>query len=125
METIDKSNNLPAVEFFKFDLRVGIVKTVESVPKSKKLLKLTVSFGDIGERTILAGIAAASPYGQLVDGVWQDSCLVGQSVIAVLNLEPRDMMGIQSHGMLLASHGSDNRIWLATCGPVSEGSSVG
>lgn len=117
---------LSATEFFKFDLRVGTVTTVEAVPKSKKLLKLNVSFGPvIGDRTIMAGIAASSPYGEVVDGAWKDSCLVGQRIIAVLNLEPRDMMGVKSHGMLLAAHNDDGKIYLASGGPVPDGSEVG
>jgi len=126
MEPSTKPENLPADDFFKFDLRVGTVLTVEALPKSKKLLKLEVSFGPvIGNRTILAGIAASSPYGQVVDGVWQDSCLVGQRVVAVLNFAPRAMMGIQSHGMLMASHDENGKIYLVNPGPVPDGTEVG
>lgn len=113
-------------DFLKVDIRKGQVLSVEAVPKSKKLLKLQVDFGDLGTRTIMAGIALSEKYGKVVDGVWQDSCLVGQMVLAVVNLAPRQMMGVESHGMLLAAHGSDdNDIWLATVGPVPNGREIG
>lgn len=125
MEQTTTPTNLPAADFFKFEIKTGRVLTVEAVPKSKKLLKLSVSFGPLGERTIMAGIGGNSPYGKLVNGVWEDSCLVGTSIVAVLNLEPREMMGVMSHGMLLASHDADGKIYLIGCGGVPEGSSVG
>jgi methionyl-tRNA synthetase len=114
-------------DFLKVDIRTGTIKTVESVPKSKKLLKLTVDFGSLGERTIMAGIAQNTPYGSVVDGVWQDSCLVGQHVLAVVNLAPRNMMGVDSHGMLLAGHDTvENQVYLATIPPmVANGGEIG
>lgn len=120
-------DNISYEDFLKVDIRKGTVTAVEAVPKSKKLLKLTVSFGsEVGSRTIMAGIANAAQYGQVVDGVWQDSCLVGQKVLAVINLEPRTLMGVESHGMLLAAYdGVKSELWLATMGPVSDGSKVG
>lgn len=102
-------------DFMKLDIRVGTINQAEVVPKSKKLLKLQVSFGsEIGVRTILAGIAQAKAYGEVVDGVWKDSCLVGTRILAVINLAPRSMMGIESHGMLLAGHHGDD-LYLASC----------
>ena len=112
-------------DFLKLDIRTGAITSVEALPKSKKLLKLQVDFGTIGVRTILAGIAQNSPYGSVVDGVWQDSCLVGQKIVAVLNLVPREMMGIMSHGMLLAYHDEANKVYLLTSFPVPVGSEVG
>lgn len=121
-----KSTNLPAIGFFGYDLRVGQIMQVESVPKSKKLLKLEVNFGAvIGNRVIMAGIGGNSPYGEIVDGVWKDSCLVGQKIVAVLNLEPREMMGVMSYGMLLATHNEDGKIHLITSFAVPNGSEVG
>ena len=118
--------NISFDDFLKLDLRKGTVKSVEVIPKSKKLLKLQVNFGsEIGERTILAGIAQADKYGVVNNGQWVDNCLVGQFVIAVVNLEPREMMGITSHGMLLAAKDNDTGLWLMTCGPVADGTEVG
>jgi len=78
-------------DFGKIDLRVAHVLAAEALPKSKKLLKLTVSLG--GEpRTIVAGIAQHYAPGDLV----------GKKVVVVANLEPATLMGVQSQGMVLA-----------------------
>jgi methionyl-tRNA synthetase len=70
---------------------VAEVLAAEAVPKSKKLLKLTVSLGD-EPRTIVAGIAEH----------YAPADLVGKKVVIVANLEPAKLMGVQSNGMLLA-----------------------
>ena len=72
------------------DVRVGTIRSVEDVPKSDKLLRLTVDFGDHSRR-ILAGMKQerANP-GEVV----------GRQALFVLNLEPRRMMGEVSEGML-------------------------
>lgn len=107
-----KPENLSFDEFVKWDLRAGSITKIEEVPKSKKLVKLEVSFGTFS-RTILAGIKG-SP-----------SLVEGQKVVAVLNLAPRAMMGFESHGMLLASHDENHTIWLINPGPVPDGTNVG
>lgn len=102
-------------EFLKVDIRVGTVTHAESVPKSKKLLKLKVSFGpEIGERTIMAGIAEH-----------YNESIIGLKVVAVINLMPRTMMGVESHGMLLAGHGPTNSVVLLNPGDIVEGNDVG
>ena len=74
----------------KVDVRVGTVESAEDVPKSNKLVRLTVNFGD-HTRTILAGIKQER----------QDpSEIVGIQALFVVNLEPRKMMGELSEGML-------------------------
>jgi len=103
-------------DFSKLDIRTGTILSIEPVPKSKKLLKLEVSFGpEVGNRVILAGIAQAYP----------DRVAVGSQVTAVINLAPRMMMGMTSHGMLLASHDAEENIWLVKAGAVSDGTEVG
>jgi methionyl-tRNA synthetase len=82
---------LTKAEFARIDLRVAEVLAAEPVPKSKKLLKLTVSLGD-ERRTIVAGIAEH----------YAPADLVGKKVVVVANLEPAKLMGVQSNGMLLA-----------------------
>jgi tRNA-binding protein len=72
------------------DVRVGTIEKVEDVPNSKKLLRLTVSFGD-HRRTILAGMKAERADPQEV---------VGKQALFVINLEPRKMAGEVSEGML-------------------------
>lgn len=81
-------------DFAKVDLRVGLVRSAEKVPKADKLLKLSVDVGEAAPRTIVAGIAAAYP---------DPEALVGKRIVVVANLEPRALRGITSHGMLLAA----------------------
>jgi methionyl-tRNA synthetase len=78
-------------EFMKIDLRVARVLAAERVPKSKKLVKLTVDVG-AEQRTLVAGIAEA----------YEPDTLVGRSVVIVANLKPATLMGIESNGMVLA-----------------------
>lgn len=80
-------------DFARVELRVGKVLHAERVPKSKKLLKLTVQDGAGSERTILAGIAES----------YAPDAVIGRSIVFVANLAPRPMMGLVSHGMVLAA----------------------
>jgi methionyl-tRNA synthetase len=84
-------------DFSRVDLRVAEVLTAEAVPKSKKLLKLTVSLGG-EQRTIVAGIAQH----------YAPADLVGKKVVVVANLEPATLMGVQSQGMVLAGSTEDD-----------------
>lgn len=102
-------------DFCKVDIRVGKVITAVPVAKSKKLLQLEVDFGGVDKRTILAGIAKD----------YTPERIIGMNVIAVLNLEPRPMMGIMSYGMLLAAHGDNDSVHLITCPDATVGGSVG
>jgi len=79
-------------EFMKVELRVAKVLEAEAVPKSKKLLKLTVDTG-ADQRTIVAGIAEA----------YQPEQLVGRTIVIVANLQPAKLMGVESNGMVLAA----------------------
>ena len=79
-------------DFLKIDLRVAKVLTAERVPKSKKLIKLTLDLG-YEQRTLAAGIAEA----------YEPEALIGRHVVIVANLEPRALMGIESNGMVLAA----------------------
>src|SRR5262249_23060163 len=83
--------SISIADFGKVELRVAQVVAAEALPKSKKLLKLTVSLGE-EQRTIVAGIAEH----------YAPADLVGKKVVVVANLEPAKLMGVQSQGMLLA-----------------------
>lgn len=107
-------------DFVKVDLRVGTIVKAEAVPKAKKLVKLEVSFGT-ETRTIVAGIASMIPF--LLDGKVEN--FAGRQVVAVLNLPPREMMGIQSNGMLLAAHDADGKLALASCPGAPDGAQLG
>ena len=76
----------------KVELRVAKVLAAERVPKSNKLLKLTVDVGS-EQRTIVAGIAEA----------YEAESLVGRTVVIVFNLKPAKLMGVESNGMVLAA----------------------
>ena len=77
-------------DFEKLDIRVGTIETVTDVPNSKKLMKLTVDFGD-HSRTILAGIKTEREDPQEISGL---------QALFVVNLPPRKMAGELSQGML-------------------------
>ncbi len=79
-------------EFTKVELRVAEVLAGERVPKSKKLLRLTVKVGE-EVRTIVAGIAEH----------YEPASLVGRKIVVVANLQPATLMGIESNGMVLAA----------------------
>ncbi len=84
--------------FCKSDFRAVKVIACEPVPKSKKLLKFTLDDGTGTERTILSGIHA----------FYEPEELIGKTLIAITNLPPRPMMGLESCGMLLsATHQED------------------
>jgi methionyl-tRNA synthetase len=78
--------------FMEIDLRVAEVRAAERVPKSKKLIKMTVFTGE-DERTIVAGIGTA----------YAPEDLVGRKVVIVANLQPAKLMGVESNGMVLAA----------------------
>lgn len=79
--------------FSKSDFRVVKVKACEEVPKSKKLLKFTLDDGSGKERTILSGIKE----------YYDAESLVGKTLLAICNLPPRKMMGIESEGMIISA----------------------
>ena len=79
--------------FSKSDFRAVKVKACEAVKKSKKLLQFTLDDGTGTDRTILSGIHA----------YYEPEELVGKTLIAITNLPPRAMMGIESCGMLLSA----------------------
>lgn len=79
--------------FSKSDFRVVKVKNCEEVPKSKKLLKFTLDDGSEKERVILSGIKE----------YYSAESLIGKTLLAICNLPPRKMMGINSEGMIISA----------------------
>lgn len=79
-------------QFMEIDLRVAEIRTAERVPKSKKLIRMSVYTGN-EERTIVAGIGTK----------YAPEELVGRKVVIVANLQPAKLMGIESNGMVLAA----------------------
>ncbi|MBQ6855477.1 MAG: lysine--tRNA ligase [Lachnospiraceae bacterium] len=84
--------------FCKSDFRAVKVKACEAVKKSKKLLQFTLDDGTGTDRTILSGIHA----------YYEPEELVGKTLIAITNLPPRAMMGIESNGMLMSAVHTEN-----------------
>lgn len=103
-------------QFDAVDIRSGTILTAEAIPKSEKMLKLTVSLGESVPRTIAAGIAKS----------YMPETLVGMRVLVVANLAPRKVMGIESQGMLLAAEAASGAsVLLAGCPGVPDGSRLG
>ena len=103
--------------FFQSKIQVGRVLECTNVPKSKKLLQFRLSFGKDGERTILSGIAQYYP---------DPAALVGKQIVAITNLKPRLMMGIESHGMILSAVDGNDNLRLVSVGEgVEDGAIVG
>jgi methionyl-tRNA synthetase len=90
-------------DFSKIELRVGLVKIAERVPKSDKLLRLEVDIGS-EVRQVLAGIAEA----------YAPETLVGRKVVIVANLAPRKLRGLESNGMIVAASLEGGRPVLAS-----------
>ena len=105
----------PIEVFDKIDIRVGKVVECEKVKKSKKLLKFLIDDG-LEQRTILSGIAA----------YYQPEDLLGKEVCFIANLPVRQMMGHESHGMILSARNSDGSLTvISPSGDVAPGSQVG
>ncbi len=84
--------------FSKSDFRIVKIKDCITVPKSTKLLQFTLDDGTGTGRTILSGIHA----------FYEPEDLIGKTVVAILNLPPRSMMGIDSCGMLISAVHTEN-----------------
>jgi len=96
-------NKITIDDFAKVELRVGLVKVAERVPKSDKLLRLEVDIGT-EVRQVLAGIAEA----------YAPETLVGRKVVIVANLAPRKLRGYESNGMIVAASLEGGRPVLAS-----------
>lgn len=82
-------------DFKKVEIKIGKIVEAEKVPETDKLLKLTVDFGEESKRTIVSGIALYI----------EPTTLIGKRVAFATNLEPRQIKGFESQGMILAVSG--------------------
>jgi methionyl-tRNA synthetase len=89
---VPSDDRISIEDFMKVQLRVARITAAERVPKSKKLVKMSIDVGS-EQRTIVAGIAEA----------YEPDALVGKTVVIVANLQPAKLMGIESNGMVLAA----------------------
>lgn len=97
-----EEQNIDISDFAKVKLVVGTIEGCEEVPKSNKLYKLLVNFGDKGKRTILSGVRQHFTPEQLV----------GKQGVFVYNLAPRVMMGVESQGMMLFAPNEQDKLQL-------------
>jgi methionine--tRNA ligase beta chain len=110
-------------EFQKLDLRAAKIVSAERVAGSDKLLKLQVEAGDGAE-----GEADAPVLRQIVAGIgkaYEPEGLIGKEIIIVANLEPRELLGLTSHGMLLAAKDVNGLSLIMPDKVVSPGSKIG
>lgn len=91
--------NISYDDFLKMDIRVGTILEAEKVAKTKKLLKLKIDTG-IDQRTVVSGIAE----------FFAPEEIVGKQVSILVNLEPREIKGITSQGMILMAEDADGRL---------------
>jgi len=103
------------IEYFKaVDLRVALVQEAERVPKSDKLLKLTLRVGST-TRQVVAGIAKE----------YTPEDIIGKSIILLANLKPAKLRGVLSEGMLMAASDDDGKLSLLTIDrPIADGSKI-
>jgi methionyl-tRNA synthetase len=110
-----KEDNLIEIsDFAKVELRVGEILEAEKVEKSRKLIKLKINLGELGERQIVAGIAQH----------YNPEELIGLKIVVVTNLKPAKLMGIESQGMLLAAKTEDSLTVLTVHRDIKPGAKV-
>ena len=96
------AEQLPSVtfdDFTKMDIRVGKILQAEKVAKTKKLMKLLIDTG-VDQRTVVSGIAE----------YFEPEDVIGKQVSILINLEPLEIRGIQSQGMILMAENADGRL---------------
>ena len=96
---IPAKENIDFDTFSAMDIRTGTILTAEKVAKTKKLLKLTIDTG-IDQRTVVSGIAEH----------YEPEAIIGQQVSILVNLEPREIKGILSQGMILMAENADGKL---------------
>lgn len=102
-------------DFKKVEIKIGHILSAEKVPKTDKLLRLTIDFGEESPRQIVSGIAA----------YFQDlEKLVGKKCAFATNLEPRNIKGLESNGMILAVSGENFFSLLEVSPDVLPGASI-
>ena len=101
-------------DFAKLDIRIGTIIAAEMVPETDKLIKCTIDFGEMGQRTIVSGIAQ-----------WkQPEDLVGRQLPYIVNLAPRMLRGVESQGMLIAGSDEDGLALISPDRAVASGTKL-
>ena len=114
---IMKTDEVNFEDWSKLDIRVAEIKNVESIEGADKLWKISLDVGELGERTICAGLKE----------YYSDTDLIGKKIIYFSNLKPRMMKGVESQGMLLAASSEDHSkvILITPSGEIDNGSRIG
>jgi methionyl-tRNA synthetase len=94
-----QKDTIPFEDFAKLDLRIGTILHAEKVPKTKKLMKLSVDIG-FETRTVVSGIAES----------FEPEEVIGRKITLVANLAPRVIKGIESHGMILTTEDTAGKL---------------
>ena len=116
-EAADTTSRRPEIDFEQFkavDLRVGTVVVAEKHPNADRILRLEIDFGEGTPRQILSGLAEH----------FTPEDVLGQQVCAVLNLPPRKIRGLVSHGMVLTAQDSKGLRLLTVSGAVDNGAEI-
>ena len=98
-KTMENVETIGFEDFTKLDLRVAQITKAEDIPKADKLYKLTLDVGELGKRTICAGIKE----------FYESKDLKNKKIIIIANLAPRKLRGIESQGMLLAASSKNKK----------------
>lgn len=96
---VPAKENINYEQFAAMDIRIGTILTAEKVAKTKKLLKLTIDTG-LDQRTVVSGIAEH----------FEPEAIIGQQVSILANLEPREIKGILSQGMILMAENAEGKL---------------
>jgi methionine--tRNA ligase beta chain len=110
-----ENKNISFDDFLKVKMTVGKVLSAEKVEDSQKLLKLSVDFGEGSARQVISGIAKT----------FQPEELVGKSFVFVINLEPRNIMGMESQAMILAGHDDTGLVLFSPTREIQAGAMLG
>ena len=114
MKTEEAKPNVTFEQFSSMDIRIGTILEAEKVAKTKKLLKLKIDTG-LDQRTIVSGIAE----------YFEPEQIIGKQVSVLINLEPREIKGILSQGMILMSESPDGNLsFVAPASVFPDGSTV-
>jgi len=100
-------------DFKKLDLRVAKILKIEKIPGKTKIVKGEIDLGDETRNVIIGGAEFYEP-----------DDLISKTVIAVANLEPKKMAGVESNAMLLAADINDKPFWLTVDSEVPSGTKI-
>lgn len=109
----DQKPEIEFPDFMNMDIRAGTILAAEPVKKADRLLKLEVDVG-YEKRTVVSGIAEQ----------YKPEEIIGQRVCVLVNLQPKKLRGVMSHGMILMSEDSEGRLFFITPGDAEAGMTI-